>query len=88
MKKLFMILVMALCLTNANAATPTYSQGYANGYRNGYASGHYDGKAHAYNNVTRTVVFVAGAVIIGAVIYELGANSRWNYGKDGVVYRF
>ena len=86
MKKLFMILVTTLCLTNANAAT--YLQGYSNGYVNGYNSGHRQGKSDAYNNVARTVFFVAGAMIVGVVIYELGASSKWGYNEKGVTYRF
>ncbi len=86
MKKLLLSLFLSLFVLTANAATytPTYSQGYSAGY----SAGHRAGKSDAYNNVGRTVFFVGTAVIVGAIIYTLGQESRWTAHNGQVGYRF
>ena len=86
MKKLLLSLFLSLIVVSADARviTPTYSQGYSAGY----SAGHRAGKSDAYNNVGRTVFFVGTAVIVGAIIYTLGQESRWTAHNGQVGYRF
>ncbi|MBQ2174479.1 MAG: hypothetical protein II453_05290 [Alphaproteobacteria bacterium] len=86
MKKLLLSLFLSLIVVSADArvVTPTYSQGYSAGYYQGQRQG----KSNAYNNVVRTTFFVATAVVVGVIIYELGKESRWTAHDGQVHYRF
>lgn len=89
MKKLFVILGLLTCInTNADARTMIHNNAYHLGYQNGYNSGHHQGKNDAYANVGRTVFFVGTAIVVGALIYTLGQESRWTAHNGQVGYRF
>ena len=82
MKKLFVILGIMLCLSNANAATP------AQAYTAGYHAGARHGRSEAYNNAMRTAFFVGTGIVVVAIAYSLGKSDRVTYNQNGAVVRF
>lgn len=87
MKKLLTAIIIATSCANANAMS-SIRHIPMQPHNNSYQIGYHTGKQHAYNNVTRTAVFVGMAVVAGVIIYELGKESRWTANENGIGYRF